>query len=304
MFGYIVVNQQEMKFKEFDEYHRYYCGLCKALKDEQGAKGQLSLSYDMTFLVLLLTGLYEPEEEKGARRCVVHPAAKHEYIKNVFSDYAADMNLILTYYKCLDDWQDEKKVFRKLYANLLLPKRELKNPDSKICSYKEKITVIADRLKKISELEKENSDDLDRLSGYFGDVLAEIFAFRKDEWEDNLRKTGYYLGKFVYILDAYDDMEKDIWKQNFNPLRYKLEDFSGTNPDIITKEQWESLADWTKEILMMQAAECAKEFEKLPIIKNVEILRNILYSGIWNSYYKATAGRCMDKDAKGRMEIT
>ena len=63
-------------------------------------------------------------------------------------------------------------------------------------------------LKKISELEKENSDDLDRLSGYFGDVLAEIFAFRKDEWEDNLRKTGYYLGKFVYILDAYDDMGK------------------------------------------------------------------------------------------------
>ena len=67
MFGYIVVNQQEMKFKEFDEYHRYYCGLCRALKEDQGAKGQLSLSYDMTFLVLLLTGLYEPSEEQIGR---------------------------------------------------------------------------------------------------------------------------------------------------------------------------------------------------------------------------------------------
>ena len=69
MFGYIVVNQQEMKFKEFDEYHRYYCGLCRALKEDQGAKGQLSLSYDMTFLVLLLTGLYEPSEERGTKIC-------------------------------------------------------------------------------------------------------------------------------------------------------------------------------------------------------------------------------------------
>lgn len=95
MFGYIVVNQQEMKFKEFDEYHRYYCGLCRALKEDQGAKGQLSLSYDMTFLVLLLTGLYEPSEERGTKRCVVHPMTKHEYARNLYSDYAADMNRYL-----------------------------------------------------------------------------------------------------------------------------------------------------------------------------------------------------------------
>ena len=68
MFGYIVVNQQEMKFKEFDEYHRYYCGLCRALKEDQGAKGQLSLSYDMTFLVLLLTGL-RSEERRVGKEC-------------------------------------------------------------------------------------------------------------------------------------------------------------------------------------------------------------------------------------------
>ena len=63
----------------------------------------------------------------------------------------------------------------------------------------------------------------------------------------------------------------------------------------IPVEEWQKLADWVKEVLMMQAAECAREFEKLPIIKNVEILRNIIYSGIWNNYYKATAGRWGDK---------
>lgn len=209
MFGYIVVNQQEMKFKEFDEYHRYYCGLCRALKEDQGAKGQLSLSYDMTFLVLLLTGLYEPSEERGTKRCVVHPMTKHEYARNLYSDYAADMNRILTYYKCMDDWTDDKKLFRKLYAELLIPKKELEKEDSRLYDYRQKIDTIADRLAKISGLEKENSEDLDRLSGYFGEVLAEIFAVRADAWEENLRKIGYYLGRFVYILDAYDDIEKD-----------------------------------------------------------------------------------------------
>ena len=65
MFGYIIVNKPELKFKEFDLYQSYYCGLCKTLKDQFGRKGQLTLSYDMAFVVLLLTSLYEPETEAG-----------------------------------------------------------------------------------------------------------------------------------------------------------------------------------------------------------------------------------------------
>ena len=72
MFGYIVVNQPELKMKEYDEYRKYYCGLCKSLKDRYGARGQISLSYDMTFLVLLLTGLYEPEKHSGKAEDVSH----------------------------------------------------------------------------------------------------------------------------------------------------------------------------------------------------------------------------------------
>ena len=95
MFGYIVVNQPELKMKEYDEYRKYYCGLCKSLKDRYGARGQISLSYDMTFLVLLLTGLYEPEKHSGSRRCIAHPTSKHTYVQNEYTDYVADMNVIL-----------------------------------------------------------------------------------------------------------------------------------------------------------------------------------------------------------------
>lgn len=296
MFGYIVVNQPEMKFKEYDIYHRYYCGLCKALQEHKGVLGQLSLSYDMTFLVLLLTGLYEPEEQEGHRRCAPHPVVKHVYTQNIFSEYAAAMNMILTYFKCLDDWQDEKKITRKIYSSLLAGGRK-RPEDAGEVRYIKKAEIIREKLSELTRLEQEDSRDLDRLSGLFGEIMAEIFAVYEDEWEYSLRKTGYFLGRYVYILDAYDDIEEDIRKKQFNPLIYRLLSFSGENRESnlkvedISRETWCQFQEWTKEVLMLQASECAMEYEKLPILKNVEILRNILYSGIWVSFYRTSEKR-------------
>lgn len=287
MFGYIVTNQQELKIKDFEQYHRYYCGLCRALKQKYGAKGQMSLSYDMTFLVILLTGLYEPDSISGVARCIPHPVKSHQYIMNDYSAYAADMNVILTYYKCMDDWQDEKKLIRKLYADRLLSR---KSP--LYTCYEEKINIIISKLQAINELEKAESDDLDRLSGYFGAVMAEICAVKHDEWETSLRAVGYHLGRYVYILDAYDDIEKDIRDKSFNPLISRLAKEPVNDIKSISVKEWAHLADWAKEVLMMIAADMAKEFEMLPIIQEVEILRNIIYSGIWNRYYEVTDKRC------------
>ena len=64
MFGYITVDKPEMKVKDFYRYKAYYCGLCKSLQENYGLKGRVTLSYDVTFLVLVLTSLYEPKEEK------------------------------------------------------------------------------------------------------------------------------------------------------------------------------------------------------------------------------------------------
>lgn len=293
MFGYIVVNRPELKMKEYDEYSRYYCGLCKSLKDRHGAKGQFSLSYDMTFLVMLLSGLYEPENVTGARRCAAHPASKHGYIVNKYTDYVADMNVLLTYYKCLDDWEDEHKLTGKLYADVLLPK---KSPARE--RYSEKIKVITENLRLISELEAAGSDDMDALSGYFGHIMAEICAPEHDEWEQYLRTIGYYLGKFVYIMDAYDDIEKDIGAGSFNPFICRLARQQGIEVKSvgtdrpIGRQEWQEIADWTKDVLLMMAAPLAREYEMLPIIENVGILRNIIYSGIWEAYYATTNRRC------------
>ena len=265
MFGYVIVNKAEMKFKEFDVYHSYYCGLCHALKDRYGTAGQLTLSYDMTFILMLLTSLYEPEISYSTGRCIAHPFEKHEIRRNFFSDYIADMNVVLSYYKCLDDWEDEKKVHKLLLSKLL----EGKTSDRQAL-YRDKIRNIDMLMHEISQKEKENCQDVDTMAGLFGRLMAEITAVREDEWADNLRSLGYYLGEFIYLLDAYEDIEEDVKRNRYNPLR--------------TRFGVPEFEEDCHTILTMMMARCCKEFEKLPLLENVEILRNILYSGVWCRY--------------------
>ncbi|MCX4305526.1 MAG: DUF5685 family protein [Acetatifactor sp.] len=275
MFGYIIINKAEMKFKEFDVYHSFYCGICRELKRKYGIPGQLSLSYDMTFLAILLTGLYEPETERSSCKCIAHPFENHETRRNIFTEYAADMNALFAYYKCRDDWEDERKLWKLIYGRLLEGKA-----GKQLRAYSEKLRKIALTMQNFSEAEQAENTDIDTLAGLFGKVMAEIVTPREDEWSENLRALGFFLGKFIYLCDAYEDVERDIKKGTFNPLkrRYECPDFE----------------EECKTILMMMMSECCREFEKLPILENVEILRNILYSGVWGRY-EAVHERRMEK---------
>ena len=88
MFGYIVVNKPELKIKDFDTYQSFYCGLCKALHEDFGRRGQLTLNFDLTFLAILLTALYEPKDQIVTERCVVHPLHCHVKRDNAYIRYA------------------------------------------------------------------------------------------------------------------------------------------------------------------------------------------------------------------------
>lgn len=265
MFGYIIINKGDMKFKEFDVYHSYYCGLCQALKEKYGKAGQISLTYDMTFLVMLLSSLYEPETEMKEVKCIAHPFEKHLVRMTPFSAYGADMNVLFTYYKCLDDWEDEKKLTRLAYGKVL--EKAYRSIRSR---YAEKVNKIDKLMRELSDGEKKQNQDIDYMAGLFGSIMGEILAVREDEWQDELRAMGNNLGKFIYLLDAYEDIEEDLKEGRYNPLQKRFQ-----NPDF---------EEEIKTILTMIMAACCKEFEKLPIIDNAEILRNILYSGIWYKY--------------------
>ena len=278
MFGYIVINKAEMKFKDYDIYKSYYCGLCKRLKECYGRRGQMTLSYDMTFLIVLLTGLYEPDTQIDTVNCVAHPFEKHTARMNAYSDYAASMNLILTYYKCKDDWNDERK--KKSYAIMQALKPKMKEISEQ---YPEKVSLVSSNLKKLSLLESENEQNIDLMAGLFGEIMAELFAYRHDEWEASLRKIGFFLGKFVYLMDAYEDIEKDMQTGNYNPFKQAF-------------MENEHFADDIRSLLTLMMAECSREFEKLPILLHTDILRNILYSGVWQKYVLVTEKRNNPKE--------
>lgn len=265
MFGYIIINKGELKFKEFDVYQGYYCGLCRVLKEKYGIKGQMTLSYDMTFLAMLLSDLYEPELTRGTTKCIVHPFEKHPTIRTEFTEYAADMNILLTYYKCLDDWNDDRKADRKLLSDMLCGAvYKIRN------KYPEKADLIRRTLDKISEKEKQKVRDVDEMSALFGEILGTIFSYRDDEWSDELYTIGNNLGRFIYIMDAYEDIEDDIKKNRYNPF---IDDYG--NPEFDEDIQ---------KVLTKMMSECCRAFELLPIINDIDILRNILYSGVWSRY--------------------
>ena len=278
MFGYITINKAEMKFKEFDVYHAYYCGVCQSLLRRFGVLGQVTLSYDMTFAALLLSGLYEPDMAVKKCVCIAHPFERHEYICSPVVDYVADMNVLLSLYKAEDDWNDDKNALKACLGCIL---RKVSRKKRRL--YREKENRIKDNLCKISSLEKAECRDVDLISGLFGNILADILVRNDDEWSDIMGKLGFYLGKFIYILDAYDDVERDIKRNKYNPFKEKF-----GNPDFDEE---------IRVVLTMMMSECCKNFEMLPIIENAEILRNILYSGVWGKFEAIRAKREKNKSA-------
>ena len=281
MFGYIIVNKPELKIKEFERYHAYYCGVCRDLHALYGRAGQATLSYDLTFLAILLTALYEPHTVKTAEACVVHPFSKHTTYRNEYTRYAAGMNLLLAYHKAEDDARDDNSLKGKA-GRLFLKKAYRKT----VKEYNKKSSVCTTWLRRIHVLEKQNCTDLDALAGCFGRIMGELFVYREDSWAPYLRRFGFYLGKFIYLYDAWDDVEKDMEQGAFNPLRKQYEEYLQTEGH---KDGRKHFNDRMKAILTMMMSECAKTFETLPILRDAGLLRNILYTGVWGRFYEKNA---------------
>lgn len=266
MFGYIMIDRQELKGKDLDRYQAYYCGICQDLKRIGKEGSRLTLTYDMTFLAILLTGLYEGNAVPEKKACILHPLRKKPCICNEYTAYAAEMNILLVYHNLMDDWLDEKNVLHYSMA------KSLSGSYQKISDkYPRQSRAIAVYLEQLHKTEEENVPSVDQAAGLTGKLMAEIFQYHSDDiWKEDLGEMGFYLGKFIYLMDAWEDLDKDRKKKNYNPLE-----------SIADREDYE---DRTAHILAMMAAGAARAFERLPILENVDILRNILYSGIWIKY--------------------
>lgn len=272
MFGYININLEALDETARGRYEAYYCGLCRTLKERHGNLGRLTLSYDMTFLLILLTSLYEPQEKRGKGRCAAHPVKARGYARSDLSNYVADMNIALAYHKAGDDWVDERS--KAGLAQLKL----LAGAYGRVAKeYPDKCAHIARCLAEISEIERANDPRVDLPANLTASMLGEIFAYRDDMWRTPLRKAGEELGRFIYLMDAYDDLPGDMEKRRYNPLIPLRE-----------REDFEALC---LDGLMMMMGECAHAIGVLPLEKDMDLLRNVLYGGVWRRYVEVSTER-------------
>ena len=265
MFGYVIANIEALSEEQRDRYRAYYCGVCRSLTKNHGLLTSSILSYDMVFLVLVLSSLYEPETERGSERCTPHPVKPHAYLTNIFTDYAADISVLLTYHKAADDWRDEKNAAAKALVSALKGRYE-----RTARRWPRQTEAIEKCMTELSKLEDMNVCDPDAAAKCFGALMRELFVYYDDNWKGLLGDMGDALGQYIYILDAFVDLKDDLKHGRYNPLA-DMRRQGSTDGDI-------------RDVLTMLIGGCAINFEKLPLIENVDIMRNIIYSGVWTKF--------------------
>jgi hypothetical protein len=264
MVGYLIASASSLTEEERIRYKATYCGLCRTLKDRHGQISRLTLNYDMTFLILLLQSLYEPEEKSGVETCIAHPREKREWWRSEISDYAADMNVALAYLNRLDDWRDDGSVLALAESGIL--KKAYQETAEK---YPRQCAAMEQSIMELSYLEKNGIEDPDAAAATFGHLLGSVFVWREDRWQEPLYRLGDSLGRFIYLLDAAVDLEKDAYKDSYNPFRkyYGLDN----------EERF-------RDILKIFLADAIIQFDFLPLVKDVGLMKNILCSGLWTVF--------------------
>lgn len=269
----------ELKIKDFEKFKAYYCGLCQSIKKQYGNLPRAALNYDMTFLGVLLDSLENTKCSFKKMRCIVHPVKNRLIIlNNKALDYAAFCNVTLAYYKLLDDIQDDSSIVSTIKSTFL--KKYIARSPSKFVQHNE---YILKSLKDLWIIESSKAfTSLDEVSHPFADLTGYILSsyidnniYLNDKVKNNLYWLGYNLGKWIYIIDAWDDLEKDLKNNKFNPLNVLF------NKDLVSFDKLAARIEQRIDfVLVTSASNCIEYLNNLPLAKNEDLLNNILQFGL------------------------
>lgn len=271
MFGYVNVLKDELKVKDYMLFRAYYCGLCHALGKNCSESSRLGLSFDMTFLAILLSGLSKESIQTKESMCVAHPLTKRKIvIKDKATDYAANASSILYYNKMKDDWKDDKSI--KALLGMLIYRRAYKKASQR---YPDLSKSINEKLKELSNFERQGTSEIDLVADCFARITEELFSpdFIGEENKRPAAWLGYNIGRWIYVIDAFSDIEKDLKKKSYNPF------LAGTKPEDIQKYK-KDLAERLDESLTFTLENAASGYNLLKLYKNEEIIKNILFLGL------------------------
>jgi hypothetical protein len=261
MFGYVTADLSQLTEEEKARYKGCYCGLCHRLGRLCTQRSRLTLTYDMTFLILVLNAVYGGAETEGSHRCLPHPFRKHPAWYSKWTDYGAWMNVALGYYKCLDDWKDDRK--KSAWLGMQLLRGPMKKAEKQ---YPRQCAAIQTELETLGRMEQLGINDPDGAAASFGRLMAAFFVVEEgDAYAPMLYALGDSLGRFIYLMDARLDLADDLREERYNPLMGLV------NPDL-------------EPALTMLISQGAAAAERLPLHRDKQIIYNILYSGVWLKY--------------------
>lgn len=275
MFGYVRTDKGELKVKEYELYRGLYCTLCKQLSKRYGVFSRFILSYDMTFLALVRLSAKGISPIFKGGRCPFNPAKRCNYCTNAEDEYSfvCAAAILMFYYKVKDNIADSP-FFKRLLFFLLLPFAAIKRKKAKRL-FPQLDLLISASIQKQNETEKTATSSPDKAAHNSADALGKIFSAGFEENGSALYRFGYFVGRWVYLIDALDDIEKDIKNRSFNVFVNKYSLTSKTLPEEAKHE--------IQSTLNHSSAEAVKAFKSANSPLLSEIIENILYGGMFRS---------------------
>ncbi len=287
MFGYVKTNRPELLVKEDAAYKSVYCALCRTLGKEYGILSRFTLNYECTFLALLILVAKRQESlsfEK--KRCCCNPLKKCVCCKNCDDalSYAAGVSEILTYWKIQDNIEDQRflrRFFSKIAA--LISRRKHKKAAAK---YPQAEEAVAEMMRRQKETETSEEFLIDRCADPTAQMLRKVLSIPFEGDENRiLEELGYHLGRWIYFIDAADDLEDDLKRGNFNPF---IKEFGLTGE--MYEEKRREICERCNEVLnfsippILGALSLLSNHSFYPILDNIlgkglpEMQRKILFS--------------------------
>ena len=271
MFGYVRPPLEILPQEEADRFRRAYCGLCHTLGERYGPAARMILNYDFTYLAILLS---DPEEAAPCRRrCVSSPVRLRAYQPATAAlELAADESVILAYWQLRDGVEDHG-----LWKGLgyRVSAAALRGGYRKAAAARPEFDGrVREQLAALSRLEGECCPSMDQAADTFAQLLAAAAAGVEDPVRRRvLRQLLYHLGRWIYLVDAADDLKKDVKSGSYNPLVYRFHAEGGT----LTADDKAALAATLDSSVRAMAA----AFELADFGPWRAIIESVLYEGLY-----------------------
>ncbi len=290
MFGYVKTDKPEMKIKEYEAYRGLYCSLCKAMGKYFGVFARLTLSYDITFLVLTRLSFKGTLPCFNSGRCAFNPTKKCNYCTNADEElrYASAVAMMMFYFKVKDNISDGS-VLKKLLMYLLLPWAMLKYKKAKKM-YGGIAQIVEDCMSKQAETESRNSSMPDEAAHQSAEALGRIAAYNMNDPEGNIYRFGYGIGKWVYLTDAFDDILKDIKDGSYNVFVNKY--------NLSADRYNEEIKQDITATINMASGFFINAYENIESKTLSPIMENIIYEGMHKSLDRIQKGENNKKNRK------